>query len=77
MKHEISRRKTRVAYKSSYQKTRDIWTVERMVEQQLPLKKIFFFILLKRILQINDSFDWVSQPYNAEHIKIYLKNPQQ
>ena len=40
-------------------------------------KKIFFFILLKRILQINDSFDWVSQPYNAEHIKIYLKNPQQ
>ena len=48
-----------------------------MVEQQLPLKKNFFFILLKRILQINDSFDWVSQPYNAEHIKIYLKNPQQ
>ena len=40
-------------------------------------KKFFFFILLKRILQINDSFDWVSQPYNAEHIKIYLKNPQQ
>ena len=40
-------------------------------------KKVFFFILLKRILQIYDSFDWVSQPYNAEHIKIYLKNPQQ